>query len=626
MGIDIPDPQSDESFYSLCARLRDRLRFPQEYTVLERVFGERYIKAASDFPDRIQYVADQCFIQNGYTTDYLINYHTPFRFYSPFLSPEKAHSLRDQIKYKRQENIHRQLGLIGGNITQRRYLRYCPKCVVEERRILGFCYWHRNHQLPGVEVCCFHRVWLNDSQVPSQGLHKFVSAEVAVSSLAVRNVDFENEAHCHIFAIAESAVWLLDQVGLTSDPQAIRQRYLSILAEQEFASYTGSLYAAKLSSAFAKYYSPTLLETLNSSLEEDNNRNWLTRITQVNHFVHPARHLLLIHFLGHSAKSFFALPGEAVAFGNGPWPCLNPVCKDYGKFVIYDLVLGHTRRSRRKPLGTFTCQCGFVYCRVGPDTQPTDKFRIGKIKRYGSVWEAQFRSLWSAPDTNINQIAHEMDCSWITIERQARRLGLTSAEPMVEENRTSYDVPTPHMLLKYRQEWLDALIKYPSLGTARLQAAIPNVYSWLDRHDSAWLNLNKPRRRSFQRRQANWEARDNDLVTKIATSVDVLRNMRERPVRITKQVIAMELGIPKNWVERDLNKLPRTAREIARFEESPEQFALRRLHSAMQNCLKCQEEISRSELIKMAGISKRMEVKCRELIEQVITNWLMISE
>ncbi|MGA7936876.1 MAG: TnsD family Tn7-like transposition protein [Kovacikia sp.] len=40
-----------------------------------------------------------------------------------------------------------------------------------------------------------------------------------------------------------------------------------------------------------------------------------------------------------------------------------------------------------KTCGTFTCSCGFIYCRTGPDRTEEDARRIAKIKAevlYGS--------------------------------------------------------------------------------------------------------------------------------------------------------------------------------------------------------------------------------------------------
>ncbi|MBV7508768.1 hypothetical protein KW850_26495 [Bacillus sp. sid0103] len=35
------------------------------------------------------------------------------------------------------------------------------------------------------------------------------------------------------------------------------------------------------------------------------------------------------------------------------------------------------------PVGTFTCSCGFVFSRKGPDKTNEDRYKIGRIKELG---------------------------------------------------------------------------------------------------------------------------------------------------------------------------------------------------------------------------------------------------
>lgn len=50
-------------------------------------------------------------------------------------------------------------------MRMRKYMRYCPLCAAIDRKKYGETYWHRKHQLPGVEICLEHRCRLEDSSV-----------------------------------------------------------------------------------------------------------------------------------------------------------------------------------------------------------------------------------------------------------------------------------------------------------------------------------------------------------------------------------------------------------------------------------------------------------------------------
>ena len=48
---------------------------------------------------------------------------------------------------------------------QKRYLRYCPACVKEDRVKYAETYWHRIHQMIGIDICPIHGCNLVDSDV-----------------------------------------------------------------------------------------------------------------------------------------------------------------------------------------------------------------------------------------------------------------------------------------------------------------------------------------------------------------------------------------------------------------------------------------------------------------------------
>ena len=68
--------------------------------------------------------------------------------------------------------------------TKERYIRYCPRCVKEDRERYGETYWHRSHQLKGVNCCGKHGVRLKDSSLLLSGKASpnFHSAEIILQS------------------------------------------------------------------------------------------------------------------------------------------------------------------------------------------------------------------------------------------------------------------------------------------------------------------------------------------------------------------------------------------------------------------------------------------------------------
>lgn len=107
---------------------------------------------------------------------------------------------------------------------------------------------------------------------------------------------------------------------------------------------------------------------------------------------HPVRHLLMIRFLGWSIKEFFKSKCRYQPFDKGPWLWLNAAAEHYLKPMVTQLAISHCCDTK-KPVGTFSCSCGFIYCRTGPDQAEEDSRRIGKIKAVGAVWPQKLKQL-----------------------------------------------------------------------------------------------------------------------------------------------------------------------------------------------------------------------------------------
>lgn len=46
-----------------------------------------------------------------------------------------------------------------------RFLRYCPMCAKEDREKYGETYWHRIHQIEGIQICRKHGCYLCESKI-----------------------------------------------------------------------------------------------------------------------------------------------------------------------------------------------------------------------------------------------------------------------------------------------------------------------------------------------------------------------------------------------------------------------------------------------------------------------------
>lgn len=163
---------------------------------------------------------------------------------------------------------------------------------------------------------------------------------------------------------------------------------------------------------------------LESDVDENDKKSWIRlMLSEKDRFVHPIRHLIFIRFLFGSVKKFESYNEDYKPFGDGPWPCLNPVADHYKKLTINDCDI-KPRKNISEPVGTFKCSCGFTYSRQGPDKTENDKYRYGRIVQFGYVWEDKLRDLVLNSNLSIAKIAKEMKCYRNTVIKYATIMGI----------------------------------------------------------------------------------------------------------------------------------------------------------------------------------------------------------
>ncbi|MBW4522818.1 MAG: TnsD family transposase [Scytolyngbya sp. HA4215-MV1] len=517
-----PNPYPDELLYSVCARYHDRMMyFGSGHTTIQELFGSSS-GVTIDLPTRLAYLTTALPPGHRYTVDYLLDKHTLLPFYSPFLTTERVECLRSSMQGNNGSAVHKIAGITPSNIRTPNKLRYCLVCAESNRKEYGEFYWHRLHQLPGIEVCPIHEVFLQESNVYMRNrvnTQVLISAEQGFSRALPRLLDSSNSNHHVLLKIAQDAAWLLEQRSLVPGFSILRKCYLSLLTERGLAYENSRVHVSKLLSAFKNYYSFDLLKQLQCEVDEQKPSTWLARLHKdfgLNKTNHPLRHLLLIQFLGHTAEEFFkdcasrhslnSVVGSK-PFGEGPWPCLNPACQFFQRLQTNECQIDfvYTGEHERKPYGIFNCVCGFTYARKGPDASLKDQFRFDTIKSYGDIWDRRLKELWEDSSLSMREIARRLNSCHNTIKRQASCLGLqfprkgqgkgcklTQPNFNVTSKARKKQTVTQKELESRRAEWLCAQAKNPTATQRSLR----------DEHLPTYSST-KLYRLSLQRRQAS---------------------------------------------------------------------------------------------------------------------------
>ena len=336
---------------------------------------------------------------------------------------------------------------------------------------------------------------------------------------------------------------------------------------------------------------------------------------------HPIRHLLLARFLGISIDDLFNKKLDYKPFGYGPWPCLNKSSDHYLQPVVTDMKVTYGA-DVKKPIGTFKCSCGFVYSRSGPDMTEDARYKIGRIKVFGSVWEARLKELIEK-NLSLRQTARLLGVDPNTVKKYARKLDLVT----YWEKRSNDNNESPANDFKrasgsdynkrdtYRNKWLSLMKNNPDKGKTELQKMNTALFTWLYRNDREWLNNNSPAKKRVNNRyiRVDWNSRDKEILSKVEGVVKEMLNSKEKPERISISRIGSKLGI-RALLEKHLDKLPRTKAYLDSVKESDKDFRIRRIKWAIQELEKEGQELKEWRILRKAGIRKEYVVEVKENI------------
>ena len=145
-----PEVYPDELVYSLLARFYVKSGYLTLTYALEDLYVHRYTTPDTEFlnefrPDMVEALIRQNSLES------LVLEHTMFPSYGRFLRGERKKAAY-QALLSMKGNFNNLLAIPKNQRGEGRYLRYCPLCAREDRERYGETYWHRLHQIQGVDV------------------------------------------------------------------------------------------------------------------------------------------------------------------------------------------------------------------------------------------------------------------------------------------------------------------------------------------------------------------------------------------------------------------------------------------------------------------------------------------
>lgn len=387
---------------------------------------------------------------------------------------------------------------------------------------------------------------------------------------------YEGKYQDELLRISKAAYYLLSNDLSHISKADVLLRYKNLLYERELATNRLRVKQDELHEMVVGYYGTELLEILESGIDKNDEYNWPRVITRgVARTVHPLRHILLILFLTEDMDTFFKGIRKAYnPFGEGPWPCLNKASDHYRQDVVTQLTVTADSKTR-EPVGTFACECGYIYSRKGPDKSENDRYRKGRVKAFGLVWEDKLKTLLSEHCHSYREMVRQLGCDIKTVHKFE---AILAEQNSIDANadKSSQKVSVSALNEVYRERLLQMLTEYPELSRTDLRNQCQKEYSFLYRHDREWLfemlPTGKPPKGS--KGYVDWDQRDREVLSQLQKAQMDLLN-RAKPIRISKTSLGKEIA-NLSLLEKHLHKLPCCIEFIDKVSETKQQFQLRR--------------------------------------------------
>lgn len=568
------NPYPDELIYSAIARYHFYSGNIDCKDTLEEVFQSRSVIPSVEIGSHFSTLAQQ--LSPNYSVKSLLAKHTIYPYYAPFLSNNRKKEILEDVLGDGQ-GLYTRLGMVAGGICKKDGLFYCPECTTNDVEQYGEPYIHREHQLQGIVYCAHHELKLKKYPIDfsKSSRIEFIRFDKKLMNLSILQEVEPKEFITIQIALAKMAYQLLPVPIHQFSRESINLKYHALLRERNLITTSNRIRQNELYKAFQSRFPKGFLEKYESTIDVNDEYNWLKVITRnIKRHAHPFRHLLMLYFLEIDVESFLKIEADSGPFGRGPWPCLNKAASHYKQYVIADVIITRDFKTTN-PIGTFSCSCGFKYARKGPDQSKEDKYQVGRVKNYGEVWQKKLNEL-ANKGLSIRAIARELNVDSKTVKKY-----LANREELINIEIAENDRLTE----QYRIELLKEMNQISKITRTHLRKRLPKQYMFLYRHDKEWLFTNLPTKckKKQPTQTVDWDLRDQKYYKKIKLFHHEIL-LLEKPVRITQSLIGKRLGILAN-LEKHLVKLPRTKKLLNEINETVHDFQIRRCYKIIDQML-----------------------------------------
>ena len=310
-----PEPREDELLFSLIGRYHILSGNISKKVTLQQLYGTENPsprQASNDYLIHLYSKIPKGLV--GSAMDIIWN-HTLMPYYRPFETcPRKSPTSKFLVTYPHGSGTAYSLPYVKHGIY------FCPKCVEENTEKFGHGYWHRKHQLPGVDVCATHGILLLNA-CKNCGYMFGADGEFELPNIActecghiheLSEIEDKQLKTQHLEFAKISGQILTTEWMRNADLSRLPFVYLQA-ARDVGLEYALHPYSSILETAFKNYYGEGFLKNFDCFSNSKKKLTWIFRLL---HYIYQnqytTHHILMIAYLFDSLDDLKSATIEAM--------------------------------------------------------------------------------------------------------------------------------------------------------------------------------------------------------------------------------------------------------------------------------------------------------------------------
>lgn len=609
-----PVPASGETVYSVFCRCVARSGLPYTY-LLSKLTGQKYKQCyLSVLPGYLNHLSKR--IRFGHPwcdASEIVRAHTNLPYFSYFDPPE----VREQLNIELAETESPKHTVMSLGLTKIRcgaapaHPRFCPSCADEDRKSLGFTYFRREHQLPGVALCWLHETALAHGctkcgPYPINGKAFSMPGSCACTDRATPLL-----AHTDLPENKEPLIWLAQQSAFMVNSKGAKsgniREDLRTLALEQGLGRKSLLEPGRIAEAIEKRFGQQTLEWLKTPVWTNGRPSpWLSRLFHSQQKRSPG-----IYFLLFIATAFDSMEEFEAALAS-PSRRKTTRYETATRAISAQLEVSSNagRPTWSEELSTLlkTSSYGLpgLSTRLGV---PIGQI-VGEIRQRGWRLPLSKQTRKKLGNEKIDAIKGELrlglDKTEITRNHGCTGWGLTLIEldePGISE--IHYEAARLITRERNRSRLCEYLTANPTATRSDVLNALSGVYDYLLRLDKDWFYEQIPERKKADPVPRNaedaWPLIDRQKTEEIEKAFEEMLAPGPKPVWASASAVLKKAHFHQKYTNGP-HRFPKVTEVLQQKAESRPDFIRRRLAWAIEKLASSDTPVSLARLYRIAAL------------------------